>query len=177
RLIALGVGFAGVLVVLQPWSEPLTVALGLALIGALAHAMASLVVKRLTASDRPMTIVAWSFILPIIPAFAASLFVWTWPDAEGWFYVTGVGLFMLAGQCSMVRALSIADATAIMPFEFVRFGFIIAIGVVLFAEMVAMETFAGGALILVSAIYLAIREARRDRTIALVPAARLPADG
>ncbi|MBV7257528.1 DMT family transporter [Pacificimonas sp. WHA3] len=164
RVAALGIGFAGVMVVLQPWSQPLTIGVSVAVIAALAMAVTTIAIKKLVGFDRPMTVVAWSFVLPILPSLFAASFVWTWPQPRTWLYLLGIGIFTLAGQSAMVRAFSLAEASAIMPYDFVRFGFILAIGVTLFGEALSPAVLIGGGIILASAIYLAYREAQLART-------------
>jgi drug/metabolite transporter (DMT)-like permease len=51
----------------------------------------------------------------------------------------------------------------VLPLDFVRFGLITAAGVLLFGEHYDLLTLAGGALILASTIYLAVREAQIRR--------------
>ena len=63
----------------------------------------------------------------------------------------------------MVRAFSLAEASAIMPYDFVRFGFIVAIGVLVFEEPLSPAVLIGGGIILTSSIYLAYREAQLSR--------------
>ncbi|MEE4349734.1 MAG: DMT family transporter [Pacificimonas sp.] len=163
RMAALAVGFAGVLVVLQPGATPLTPGIAAAILAALAMAFTVIAIKKLTGFDSPLTIVAWSFVLPILPAAIAASFFWTWPSGETWLYLGLVGLFTLTGQIAMVRAFSLAEASAIMPYDFVRFGFILAIGVFVFGEPLRANVLLGGGIILASSIYLAYREAQLSR--------------
>lgn len=163
RMAALAVGFAGVLVVLQPGAAPMTPGIVAAIIATLGMAFTTIVIKKLVGFDRPVTVVAWSFVLPILPALIAASFVWTWPQPRTWIYLGFTGLFTLGGQIAMVRAFSLADASAIMPYDFVRFGFIVAIGVLVFEEPLSPAVLIGGGIILTSSIYLAYREAQLSR--------------
>lgn len=165
RVIALAIGFGGVIFTLQPWSQPLTPGVAVAVVSALAMAFTTIAIKKLVGFDRPMTVVAWSFVLPILPSLAISSFVWTWPQGVTWLYLLGVGVFTLSGQSAMVRAFSLAEASAIMPYDFVRFGFIVAIGAGIFGEALSPAVLIGGGIILASAVYLAWREAQLARSV------------
>ncbi len=165
RVIALAIGFGGVIFTLQPWSQPLTPGVAVAVVSALAMAFTTIAIKKLVGFDRPMTVVAWSFVLPILPSLAISSFVWTWPQGVTWVYLLGVGVFTLSGQSAMVRAFSLAEASAIMPYDFVRFGFIVAIGAGIFGEALSPAVLIGGGIILASAVYLAWREAQLARSV------------
>ncbi|MGB7405992.1 MAG: DMT family transporter [Pacificimonas sp.] len=160
RIVALAVGFGGVLIVLQPWSQPFSTGIWVAVLAAVAMAFTTIAIKKLVGFDRPMTVVAWSFVLPILPALGASVHVWTDPVGIEWLWLVGIGVTTLAGQSAMVKAFSLAEASAIMPYDFVRFGFIIAIGVGIFGDALNPFVLIGGGVILASAIYLAYREAQ-----------------
>ncbi|MBZ6377739.1 MULTISPECIES: DMT family transporter [Pacificimonas] len=163
RCAALGVGFAGVLIVLQPGAVPLTPGISAAIVAAVGVAFTVIAIKKLVGFDRPVTVVAWSFVLPIVPALLAASFFWTWPRPETWIYLGIIALFTLTGQIAMVKAFSLAEASAIMPYDFVRFGFIVAAGVLVFDEPLRAPVLVGGGIILTSSIYLAYREAQLSR--------------
>jgi drug/metabolite transporter (DMT)-like permease len=159
RVGALLMGFAGVLVVLRPGAQPLTPGILSAVVAAVAIAFSIIAIKRLVGIARPMAVVFWSFALPVLPTFLVALAFWSMPSGATWLYILGIGAATLIAQIATVRAFSIAEATAVMPYDFVRFGITIAIGTWLFGETVDGITLVGGALILGSAIYLAYREA------------------
>lgn len=163
RVAALAVGFLGVLIVLRPGATPLTLGIAAAILSALAIAFSTIAIKRLVGLDAPIVVVAWSFILPIPVALAVSLPVWSWPSEAGWLWLLLVGATTLPGQMAMARAFSLADATAIMPYDFVRLGLVAAIGALIFGEVLSAWTLTGGAVILASSIYLAYREAQLAR--------------
>ncbi|MGB3721632.1 MAG: DMT family transporter [Pacificimonas sp.] len=165
RVIALAIGFGGVIFTLQPWAQPLTPGVAVAVVSALAMAFTTIAIKKLVGFDRPMTVVAWSFVLPIVPSLIVAGFAWSWPQGVTWAYLLGVGMFTLAGQSAMVRAFSLAEASAIMPYDFVRFGFTLVIGVTIFNEALSPPVLIGGGIILASAVYLAWRESQLARSV------------
>jgi drug/metabolite transporter (DMT)-like permease len=159
RVGALLTGFAGVLVVLRPGAQPLTPGIVSAVVAAVAVAFSIIAIKRLVGIARPMAVVFWSFALPVLPTLLVAIVFWTTPSGAAWLYILGIGAATLIAQIATVRAFSIAEATAVMPYDFVRFGITIAMGYLLFGESIDGITLIGGALILGSAIYLAYREA------------------
>jgi drug/metabolite transporter (DMT)-like permease len=159
RIGALVIGFAGVLIVLRPGALPLTPGVVAAVIAAVATAFSLIAIKRLVGIAPAMQVVFWSYALPLFPTAIVASFVWSWPEGRAWLYILAIGFATLVGQIATTRAFSVAEATAVMPFDFVRFGMMIAAGVLLFGERVDTTTLAGGAVILASTIYLAYREA------------------
>ncbi len=159
RIGALLVGFAGVLLVLRPGSGPLTPGIVSAVIAAGATAFSIVAIKRLVGIARPIVVVFWSFAIPLLPTFAVALMFWSTPEGTAWLYLLGIGVGTLIAQIATARAFAIAEATAVMPYDFVRFGLMIGAGALLFGETVDGLTLVGGAVILSSVLYLVYREA------------------
>lgn len=159
RIAALIVGFAGVLIVLRPGHIPLSPGIIAAVVAALAVAAAVMSIKQLVGGDSATTVVGWSFILPLPVIFLIALLDWQWPQLATLPLLVGIGLFAYLGQVLMTRSFALADATAVMPYDFVRFLLITLVGVLLFDEGVDAATIAGGTIIFASSVYLAYREA------------------
>lgn len=159
RVAALIIGFIGVLVVVRPGHVPLTMGIMAAVIGAVAVSFSIIAIKQLSFSEPAQRIVFYSFLLMAPPSLLFALPYWRWPtDLSGWALLIGVGVMASLAQSAMVRAFALADATAVMPFDFLRFGLIVLIGAFMFHERIDMYTLGGGAIILASTIYLAHRE-------------------
>jgi drug/metabolite transporter (DMT)-like permease len=163
RWSAVVIGFVGVLVIMRPGSAALDVNLFLLLLSAATGAMNNITVKFLARTEPPSRIVAYFMIyltpLSLIPA----LFVWQWPAPSTFGALIGLGGFGTLAHFSVARALTAADASACAPFEFARLPFAALIGFVFFGEVTDMWTWLGAAIIAVSSIYVAYREARIAR--------------
>jgi len=158
RISALVVGFAGVLIVLQPGQVPLTPGIAAAVLAAVATAFSLVTIKQLVGTDDPRLVAAFTFFLMLPISAVVVPFYWTWPSAGTWAALVGVGACAVAGQLATSYAFRAADATAVMPYDFLRFGVVILIGWWAFGEPVDAVTLVGGAVILASSIYLAYRE-------------------
>ena len=93
----------------------------------------------------------------------AALPFWTWPTPGQLAIFTLMGLFGTLGHWCMTRALGSADASAVMPFDYMRMPFVVLIGFVLLGELPDLWTWVGAAVIVASAIYVAQREHRLRR--------------
>lgn len=158
RGAALVAGFVGMLLVLRPGTVPMSPGLWAAIISALATAFSYLAIKALTGQDDPRAVAAWAFILTTPVSIVLAAPWWTWPSAQLWPILVGLGACAAAGQLSLARALSLADTSAVMPFDFVRFGLITLAGVMLFNERYDALTLLGGGIILIAGLVLALRE-------------------
>jgi drug/metabolite transporter (DMT)-like permease len=163
RWSAVVLGFVGVLVIMRPGSARLDPNLLLLLLSAATAAMNNITVKFLVRSEPPSRIVAFFMIyltpLSLIPA----LFVWQWPDPSTFGALVGLGCLGTIAHISVARALAAADASACAPFEFARLPFAALIGFLWFGEVTDFWTWVGAAIIAVSSIYVAHREARLAR--------------
>jgi drug/metabolite transporter (DMT)-like permease len=163
RVAALAVGFVGMLLVLRPGSVPLSPGIIAAIISAVATGYSIVAMRTLVGVDDARAVAAWTFILTTLPSLGVALFVWTMPPPAVWPLLAGIGAMAAVGQLTLARAFSLSEASAVLPLDFVRFGLITAAGVLLFGERYDLLTLAGGALILASTIYLAVREAQIRR--------------
>ena len=160
RIIAVLLGFAGTLIILRPGGEVVTIGAGIILFSAFTMAIAHLLVKDLARTEPTQAVVTYMVIfmspLTLIPA----LFVWTTPTLGQ----TGL-LFILAalatlGNFSMTRAVTVADASAVMPYDFARLPFAALIGMILFSEFPDFWTWVGAAIIAGSSVFISYREAK-----------------
>jgi drug/metabolite transporter (DMT)-like permease len=154
----------GMLLVLRPGVMPMTAGVSAAMVSAVFTAVSLITVRSLVGTEDSRAVAAWSFILITPPSLVLAAFVWTWPSPLGWAIVATIGGAAAIGQLSMTRAFQLAEASAVLPYDFVRFGMISVAGIVLFGERLDGWTLAGGAVILGSSIYIAVREAQLARS-------------
>jgi drug/metabolite transporter (DMT)-like permease len=171
RVAALAAGFAGMLIVVRPGALPMTPGVVAAMISAVSTAFSIVAIRALVGTDDSRAVAAWSFILMTIPSLIAASFVWTWPPLHAWPLLFLIGCVAAIGQLTLSRAFALAEASAILPYDFVRFGIISIAGIALFGERLDALTIVGGGVILASTIYLAVREAKvaRDARAASLP--------
>ena len=163
RIGAVAVGFAGMLIVLRPGTVPLTPGLAAAIVSALSTAFSLVAVKKLVGSDDARAVAAWSFVLTLPVSIVVAAPFLSWPPPSLWPVLVILGGFAAAGQYSLAQAFRHAEASAVMPYDFVRFGLITVAGIALFGERLDALTLVGGIVILSSTIYLAVREGQLAR--------------
>ncbi|OYU15150.1 MAG: EamA family transporter [Alphaproteobacteria bacterium PA4] len=171
RVLALAAGFVGMLIVLRPGAVPLTPGIIAAMISAVSTAFSIVAIRALVGKDDSRAVAAWSFILMTIPSFIAALPVWSWPPLHAWVLLVMIGGAAAIGQLTLSRAFALAEASAVLPYDFVRFALIASFGIGLFGERLDGYTILGGTIIFATTIYLAVREAKvaRDARAASLP--------
>ncbi len=163
RVAALVIGFAGMLIVVRPGALPMTPGVFAAMISAVSTSFSIIAIRALVSTDDSRAVASWTFILMTIPSLIAASFVWSWPPLHIWPLLFGIGCAAAIGQLTLSRAFALAEASAILPYDFVRFGLVAIAGIALFGERLDGLTIVGGAVILGSTIYLAVREAQVAR--------------
>jgi drug/metabolite transporter (DMT)-like permease len=166
RWSATAVGFIGVLVVLRPGLAGFGIGEFLALAGAFSSAIVIIVVKQLATKEAPNAIVAYMVLLLTPLSLIAALPFWSWPSASDWPFVVGMGLCGTIGHLCWTRAMAIADASLVVPFDYSRLVFAVIIGVLLFGERPDEFTLLGAGIIVLSGIYIARREALMNQQTA-----------
>ncbi len=165
RWTAVAVGFMGALVILRPQDAGIgAFEAALVLVSAATQAGSAICIKALSRTESPNAIVAYMVIYLTPMSLLPALFFWSWPNwAElGWLALLGVAA-TLAHLC-YTRALRLADASAIAPFDFARLVFVALIGWFVFGQRSDLWTWIGAAIIFASGIYIAHREARAGRS-------------
>jgi drug/metabolite transporter (DMT)-like permease len=163
RWSAVALGFAGVLIVLQPGAQAISPYAVLVLLGALMSAITSLMIKRLTATEAISTIVWYQALFATVLALPLCLLQWRMPDVVGWLLLIAIGALGTVSWLTVTRAFFLIDASAVVPFEFLRLPFAALVAYLWFAEVPSVWTWLGGALIFGTSIYIAQREARLAR--------------
>jgi S-adenosylmethionine uptake transporter len=163
RWSAVVLGFIGVLIVLQPGTQTISPYAALVLLGALLGAATSLMIKSLTATEGVATIVWYQALFATVLALPLCLLQWRTPDLAGWLLLLAIGGLGTLSWLTMTRAFLLADASAVVPFEFLRLPFAALVAYLWFAEVPSLWTWIGGALIFGATVYIAEREARLAR--------------
>lgn len=163
RVTALAIGFVGVLLVLRPGLDTVSVGSWLALANAFLIACTTLIVKRLTTTERPDAIVAWMVIIQAPLSLIPALFVWEWPELMTWVWLWCLAAAGTLGHMCWTRAYTIAEVSQLQPLEFVKLPMIGLFAFIAFAELPTIWTWIGGTVIFCSTAYISIREAHLAR--------------
>lgn len=164
RVVALGVGFAGVLVVLRPGTDLFQPAALLVLFNACAYALYQVLTRIAARDDRPETSALWS---PVVGAFlmlAVLPFVWitprTWLDLA---MFCGIGAIGGIGHYFVARAFGLAPANIVSPFQYFQLIGAVAVGWLFFGDLPDAFVWAGAAIIIGAGLAIGWGETRRER--------------
>lgn len=153
RAFAVLCGFLGVLIVVRPGFVPLETATYVTLLGAWFYAVSIVMMKALTRSEPPLRIVLYMMAIQFCIALAlagGSIAMPSFADVP-WVFI--VGASGLTAHYCMARAVSIADASVILPISYLQLPVMALVGLTLYGEQLDFYTLGGGFLIF-AATYL-----------------------
>jgi drug/metabolite transporter (DMT)-like permease len=161
RWIATLGGIVGVLVMLRPGLGVVSPPALQVLLGTVAYALSSLAVKAASRHQPALTIVLQLSMMMTAVSFVPALTVWHWPSLEVWLYGALVGTLATVGWYTLTKALALADASSIAPYDFARLPFTIIPAFLLFGEIPDAFALLGSAIIFAAALYASRQEMRR----------------
>ncbi|MBL8689519.1 MAG: DMT family transporter [Rhodospirillaceae bacterium] len=163
RWIAVAIGFVGVLIVLRPGVVTIGLGTALVLVSTVAFAVVTLLFRTLSRTDPPTTIVFYQSLFFSVVTLAPAAPVLAMPSAYAFLMMVMVAVLGTFGMVAYTRAFAIAEASAILPFEFSRLPFIAIVAFLVFGERPDQWVWLGAAVIFGSTLYIAHREAAAAR--------------
>jgi drug/metabolite transporter (DMT)-like permease len=160
RWTAVLVGFCGVLIVLRPGVDGISLFASLLLVSSLITAGVTLTIKRLTATESATTIVLFQAVFMTAMSVPLALLYWRTPSLAELPFLVVIGALGTVSWLCMTRAFALVDASVVMPFEFARLPLTALAAYLLFAEVPTLWTWLGGAVIFGSTAYITHREIR-----------------
>lgn len=158
RTIAILVGLGGVIIVLQPSQTELTLGHAAAMIAAFGSALASIIIRKIGADER-------SIVLLLIPQMASFIvmaaclgFVYKPMPIEDLGAIACVSILGVCAMMLIIAAYNRADPVIVAPMQYSQIIWATGFGYFLFDESLSYSTFAGAAIIILSGLYILLRE-------------------
>lgn len=167
RLVAIAVGFAGALIIIRPGIIPLNLGTLMILLASLLYSCAHVVTKRLSDTESGSTVVFYMSVTILVYSAIPAFFVWKTPAVADLPAIVGLGLTGYATHYCITRSMALADASFVIPFDFMRLPFSAALGWVVFRETLDIWTGVGALTIFAAGYYSTVREARAARHVNL----------
>jgi len=160
RWAATGIGFLGAMLILRPGFGEMNPAALLALLGAAAVAASGTVIKMLSKTEPVNAIVAYMVIFLTPMSLVPALPVWTAPGLESLLWLAALGGLGTLAHIGLTRSFKAAEASLVLPFDFVRLPFAALIGYAAFDERPDGWTWTAAAVIAGATLYVARSEAK-----------------
>jgi drug/metabolite transporter (DMT)-like permease len=148
KLIAIVLGLIGVVMIVRPSAGAVNPGQLVALAAAFGFGISITLVKSLTRTESTVKIIFWMIVVQSVAGILPALYFWQWPTAGLWCWLLVVAFCGTFSHFCMARAMLYADATVVVPMDFLRVPLSAVIGWLLYAEQIDVYTALGAALIL-----------------------------
>jgi drug/metabolite transporter (DMT)-like permease len=148
KITAIVLGLIGVVVIVRPTAGAVNLGQLVALGAAFGFAISITLTKSLTRTDAALTIVFWMLIVQAAAGLLPAIYFWQWPTPYVWMWLVVLAFCGTFSHFCMARAMLYADATVVVPMDFLRVPLSATIGWLLYAERLDIFTVLGAALIL-----------------------------
>jgi len=165
RWSAVLIGFAGVVIALRPSSSSFTLPALIALAGSVTYAGVLITTRALRATN-DIALMTTYFIGAIAFGLVTLPFGWVTPTASDLLFLAAIGVSNIVAQFSVIRALKLASASVVVPYQYTLIVWSVVFGWLMFAELPDGYTIAGAAIIVAAGLYIFWREQARAREVA-----------
>lgn len=160
RWLAVLIGLAGVIVVVRPGVQPLELGHFTAMLGAVSIAGSSVIMRRIGREERSVVIMLYPMMANVLVMGALLPFVYQ-PVAIAQLggFATIAVLGFLGGLC-LISAYRNTEATVVAPIQYSQIIWAVLFGALLFDEWPDFYTSIGASIIILSGLYVLMRESR-----------------
>jgi drug/metabolite transporter (DMT)-like permease len=148
KISAIVLGVVGVIVIVRPSTGEINQGQLIALAAAVGFGISVAMMKSLTRTESTLAIIFWMLVIQGAAGFLPSLYVWKTPSAYAWGWIVVIAFCGTFSHYCMARAMLHADATVVLPMDFLRVPLTATAGWLLYSERLDMFTVLGAMLIL-----------------------------
>ena len=150
------IGWVGIFLVSQPEfttnnnPKETTIAIIVALLGALMTSLAYICVRKLSSKEHPLVIIHYFPLvsIPLSIPFIINNFVL--PTGTDWLWIIGIGIFTQIGQLCITEGLSLMPAGQATSLNYSQVIFASIWGILIFHETITSSIYLGGFCVLIS---------------------------
>jgi drug/metabolite transporter (DMT)-like permease len=148
KITAIVLGVVGVIVIVRPATGEINPGQLIALGAAVGFGISVAMMKSLTRTESTVAIIFWMIVIQGAAGFFPALYVWIWPSAYAWGWIVVIAFCGTFSHYCMARAMLHADATVVLPMDFLRVPLTATAGWLIYSERLDMFTVLGAMLIL-----------------------------
>jgi drug/metabolite transporter (DMT)-like permease len=166
RMIAIAVGFLGVLIATRSGTSAFQPIVFVAIAGVICNSGYVLATRKLAGVDSSSTTLLWTQAAGLVLVTPVLPWVWRWPESISvWLAMAGLGVFGAAGHGLLIVAHKFAPAPVLTPFSYSQLLWMILSGLVVFGDWPPAATFVGASLVAACGVWLALRERAESRNL------------
>lgn len=169
RWMAIGVGFVGVLIIINPSAGVFSIYALIPLLASSMFALYALLNRYVARRDSAATSFFWTGTMGCVLMTAIGVWFWEPMTAPDWGWMGLLCLTGVAGHWLMIKCYEVAEASSVQPFAYLQMPFASAIGILVFGESLRLTVVLGASLIVGAGLFTLWRERQKRRVAARTP--------
>ncbi|MEM9852914.1 MAG: DMT family transporter [Pseudomonadota bacterium] len=165
RWVAIGIGFLGVMIILQPGFAVFSPMALVPLLSSAMFALYALLTRYAARQDSAATSFFWTGTAGAVAMTAVGIWFWEPMTAPDWAWMTLLCMTGALGHFLLIRCYEVAEASAVQPFAYLQLVFGSALGVVVFGEIIRWNVSLGAAIVVTAGLFTLWRERRAARAV------------
>ena len=153
RWSAIGIGFVGVLIILQPGVKVFSPAALVQLLAAFMFALYGLLTRYAARRDSATTSFFWTGTVGAVAATLIGAWFWEPMTAPDWGWMLALCGMAALGHWLLIRAYDVAEASAVQPFAYLQLVFASAVGITVFGERLEWNVALGAGLVVAAGLF------------------------
>ncbi len=153
RWIAIGIGFAGVLIALKPGGAAFGWPALIAIAGSLAFAGMMIITRQLKGTP-DTTLVFWQTASALLMGAVLSPFGWVTPSLRDYALLGMLGIVALFAHVATNKSLKLAPASTVVPYQYTLIVWAVILGYLVFGDVPSTSTLIGASIIVASGIWI-----------------------
>ena len=158
RWLAVGLGFLGTLIILQPGSALFNPYALLPLFGALLYALYNLLTRQVSRHDSFTTSLVYFGAVGAVSSGLFAIRQWEPVDSNTVWLLLALCVTSIVAHVMLIKALQLTEAIVLQPFQYLILPWAMLIGYIVFDESLNYMTILGASIVVGSGIYVAYRE-------------------
>jgi drug/metabolite transporter (DMT)-like permease len=163
RWTAIGIGFVGVLIILQPGFRVFQVEALIALVSALMFALYGLLTRFAARKDSAATSFFYTGTVGAVVMTAVGIWFWEPMSPTDWAWMALLCVTGALGHWLLIKAYDVAEASAVQPFAYLQLVFAATLGITVFGETLAWNVALGAAVVVAAGLFTLLRTRAKEK--------------
>ncbi len=153
RWAAIGIGFVGILVILQPGITVFSIEALVPLCAAIMFALYNLLTRFAARKDKAATSFFWTGTIGALVTTCIGVWFWEAMTPTDWIWMATLCVSGASGHYLLIKTYEVAEASAVQPFAYLQLVFASALGLTVFGEELATNVVIGAGIVVAAGMF------------------------
>lgn len=163
RWTAIGIGFAGLLIILQPGAGVFNPHSVVPFVAALMFALYGLLTRYVARRDTAATSFFWTGVAGSVAMTLVGMWHWEAMTGPDWLMMGALCITGALGHWCLIKCYEVAEASVVQPFAYLQLVFTSLMGVVFFRDALERNVMIGAAVIMSAGLFTLLRQRQKAR--------------